>query len=122
MRGSPAGIDRHAAVDRGGVEVQQHGLRFRFDHGHRDVVPGEDTYRFGRLPERVGGQLDGAVLAPIPAQQERTVEAGQLAEFGQQRSVEVTAVAFRTRGAAIADQVLTIMSLFCVMRGSCSVS
>jgi DNA-binding CsgD family transcriptional regulator len=59
--GSAPGIDEHAAVGSGGVEVQQYRLRFRFDHRGRDVVPGEGTDSRGRLPECMRGQLDGAV-------------------------------------------------------------
>ncbi len=92
--GSAPGIGCHAAVGRGAVEVQQHGLRFRLDDGHRDVVPGEGADRLGGFPERVRGQLDGAVPVKVAAQQVRAGEAGQLAQLGQQRAVEVAAVVF----------------------------
>src|SRR6516225_1703986 len=59
--GSAPGVGRHGAVGRCAVEVQQHGPGFRFDNGHRDVVPGEGADHFGGFPERVRGQFDGAV-------------------------------------------------------------
>jgi hypothetical protein len=115
--GSVPSIDDHAAVGRGAVEVQQHRLRFRLDDGHRDVVPGECADHLGRLPERVRGQLGGAVLAKVAAQQAGAVEPRQSAQLGQQRAVEVAAVVPGARCSAVADQVLTIMPLVCAMTG-----
>jgi hypothetical protein len=62
------------------VEVQQRCLCFRFDHGHREIVSGEGANGRERLPERVGGQLDGA--AHIPGKQVASGESGQVAELG----------------------------------------
>jgi hypothetical protein len=111
-----AGIDCHAAVDRGAVEVQQHGPGFRLHDGHRDVVPGEGADRRGGCPERVRGQLDSAVPVQVAAQQVGALETGQPAQLGQQRAGEVPAVVSGAVGVGVADQVLTVSSLASVMR------
>jgi len=94
---SAPGIDRDGAVGCGGVEVQQHRLCLRLDDSRGDVVPGEGADRLGRLPERVRGQLNGAVLAEVTAQQVRAGEAGQLAQLVQQCLREVAAVVVGAR-------------------------